>query len=289
MTDSVLYEAPGPRARRRARYASVVTALVLLAGLTWALYRFAAEGEFAYDKWGALVDPTNENFSALWTLLGGGLVNTLTAAGWSILFSLVIGTLLALTRITAAAWYRWAVVGVIELLRGTPVVVLIFFSAQALPAFGLDISLMWALVVGLTAYNCVIIAEIVRAGIAALPSGQSEAAYAVGMRRHQVMFSVLLPQAFRAMLPALISQLVVVLKDTSLGFTISYPEFVQRGEIAIENLGNQIQVYLVVAVVFILINYTLSRVAVRTERALSRGRKSSATAREPESAAATGD
>ncbi|NHD17383.1 MULTISPECIES: amino acid ABC transporter permease [unclassified Actinopolyspora] len=288
MTDSVLYEAPGPRARRRARYASVVTALVLLAGLAWAIHRFAAEGEFAYDKWGALVDPTNENFSALWTLLGGGLANTLMAAGWSILLSLVLGTLLALTRITAAAWYRWAVVGVIELLRGTPVVVLIFFSAQALPALGLDLPLMWGLVVGLTAYNCVIIAEIVRAGIAALPSGQSEAAYAVGMRRHQVMFSVLLPQAFRAMLPALISQLVVVLKDTSLGFTISYPEFVQRGEIAIENLGNQIQVYLVVAVVFILINYTLSRVAVHTERALSRGRKTSA-AREPASAATTGD
>ncbi|PRW65026.1 amino acid ABC transporter permease [Actinopolyspora mortivallis] len=286
MTGSVLYEAPGPRARRRARHASVVTALLLLGVLGWVIHCFAAEGELTYEKWGALIDPTNENFGPLWTLLGGGLANTLLAAGWAILLSLVIGTVLALTRITAAAWYRWAVVGVIELLRGTPVVVLIFFSAQALPALGLNVSLMWALVIGLTAYNCVIIAEIVRAGVTALPVGQSEAAYAVGMRRHQVLLHVLLPQAFRAMLPALISQLVVVLKDTSLGVTISYAEFVQRGEIAIENLDNQIQVYLALGVVFILINYTLSRIAVHTERALSRGRSA---AGEPESAAATGD
>ncbi|GAB3550400.1 glutamate transport system permease protein [Actinopolyspora lacussalsi] len=288
MSDSVLYEAPGPRARLRARYASVITGLVLLAVFGWVIYRLAQGGEFTYEKWGPLIDPTNESFTPLWTLLGKGLGNTLLAAGWSILFSLVIGTILALTRVTAAAWYRWAVVGVIELLRGTPVVVLIFFAYQALPVMGLDLPVMWSLVIGLTAYNCVIIAEIVRAGIDSLPKGQSEAAYAVGMRRGQVMFNVLLPQAFRAMLPALISQLVVVLKDTSLGFTISYPEFVQRGETAIENLGNPIQLYLFIALIFIVINYTLSKLAVYTERRLSRGRKSSATA-EPESAATTGD
>lgn len=288
MSESVLYEAPGPRARLRARYASVATGLVLFAVLAWVIYRLAQGGEFTYEKWGPLIDPTNENFTPLWTLLGKGLVNTLLAAGWSILFSLVIGTILALTRVTASAWYRWAVVGVIELLRGTPVVVLIFFAYQALPVMGLDLPVMWSLVIGLTAYNCVIIAEIVRAGIESLPKGQSEAAYAVGMRRGQVMVNVLLPQAFRAMLPALISQLVVVLKDTSLGFTISYPEFVQRGETAIENLGNPIQLYLFIALIFIVINYTLSKLAVYTERRLSRGRGTSAT-EEPESAAVTGD
>ncbi|ASU79536.1 amino acid ABC transporter permease [Actinopolyspora erythraea] len=288
MSESVLYEAPGPRAKLRARYASAATGLVLLAVFAWVIYRLALAGEFTYDKWGPLIDPGNENFTPLWTLLGRGLVNTLLAAGWSILFSLVIGTILALTRVTAAAWYRWAVVGVIELLRGTPVVVLIFFAYQALPVMGIDLPVMWSLVIGLTAYNCVIIAEIVRAGIDSLPKGQSEAAYAVGMRRGQVMVNVLLPQAFRAMLPALISQLVVVLKDTSLGFTISYPEFVQRGETAIENLGNPIQLYLFIALIFIVINYTLSKVAVYTERRLSRSRRSAAT-EEPESAAATGD
>lgn len=274
MTTSVLYETPGPRAKRRARYASVVASLVLAALFGWVLYRLGVAGELDYEKWGPVVDPTNATFAPLWSLLGEGLVNTLLAAGWAILFSLVLGTVLALLRVTSAPWYRWLVVGVIELLRGTPVVVMIFFAAQALPAMGLQIPLLWALVIGLTAYNCVIIAEIVRAGINSLPKGQSEAAYAVGMRRGQVMVHVLLPQAFRAMLPALISQLVVVLKDTSLGFTISYAEFVQQGKIAIQNLNNPIQIYLAVAVVFILINYSLSRLAVYTERRLSRAGKS---------------
>lgn len=274
MTTSVLYETPGPRAKRRARYASVVASLVLAALFGWVLYRLGVAGELDYAKWGPVVDPTNATFAPLWSLLGEGLVNTLLAAGWAILFSLVLGTVLALLRVTSAPWYRWLVVGVIELLRGTPVVVMIFFAAQALPAMGLQIPLLWALVIGLTAYNCVIIAEIVRAGINSLPKGQSEAAYAVGMRRGQVMVHVLLPQAFRAMLPALISQLVVVLKDTSLGFTISYAEFVQQGKIAIQNLNNPIQIYLAVAVVFILINYSLSRLAVYTERRLSRAGKS---------------
>ncbi len=274
MTTSVLYEAPGPRARRRALYASIAVSAGLLAVFAWIVYRLGATGQLAVSKWGPLIDPTNATFVPLWNLLGEGLVNTLVAAAWAILFSLVIGTVLAVTRLTSAPWYRWAVVGVIELLRGVPVVVLIFFAANALPVIlGVNWSTLWSLVIGLTAYNCVIIAEIVRAGILSLPKGQSEAAYAIGMRRSQVLMSVLLPQAFRAMLPALISQLVVVLKDTSLGFVISYPEFVYRGKIAIQNLNNPIQTYIVIAVVFIVLNYALSRLAVFTEHRLSSGRK----------------
>lgn len=274
MSTSVLYETPGPRAKRRAVVASVAVSILLLAVFGWILYRLGVTGELAQSKWGPLIDPTNDNFVPLWSLLGTGLVNTLTAAGWAILFSLVIGTVLAVTRVTSAPWYRWIVVGVVELLRGIPVVVLIFFAANALPQLlGVDWPTLWSLVIGLTAYNCVIIAEIIRAGILSLPQGQSEAAYAIGMRRGQVLTSVLLPQAFRAMLPALISQLVVVLKDTSLAFVISFPEFVYRGKLIIQNLNNPIQTYVVIAVVFILLNYTLSRLAVYTERRLSAGRK----------------
>lgn len=278
MSMSVLYEAPGPRAKRRALRASIAVSIVLLAVAGWILYRLGVAGQLTVPKWGPLIDPTNATFVPLWNLLGEGLVNTLVAAFWAILFSVTIGTILAVTRVTSSPWYRWVVVGVIELLRGIPVVVLIFFAANALPVLlGVDWPPLWSLVIGLTAYNCVIIAEIVRAGILSLPKGQSEAAYAVGMRRGQVLMSVLLPQAFRAMLPALISQVVVVLKDTSLGFVISYPEFVYRGKIAIQNLNNPIQTYVVIAVVFIVINYTLSRLAVFTERRLSSGRKGGPT------------
>ena len=129
--------------------------------------------------------------------------------------------------------------------------------------------------IGLTAYNCVIIAEIIRAGVQSLPRGQSEAGYSLGLTRGQVLGSILLPQAFRVMLPALISQLVVIVKDTSLGFIITYQEFVRTANLMIQELRNPIQVYLLVAIIFILINYALGKLAEYTERRLSR---SSATA-----------
>lgn len=273
MTNSVLYEAPGPVARRRSMLASAGVGAVLLAVLVWVLVALGTRGQLTVQKWGPLIDPTNDTFAPLWSLLGAGLANTLLAAVLAMLFALVIGTLLAVTRLTAAAWYRWAVVGVVELLRGVPVVIAIYYASRVLPSLGVDLPLMWYLVIGLTAYNSVIIAEIVRAGILALPRGQSEAAYAIGLRRSQVLTTVLLPQAFRAMLPALISQLVVILKDTSLGFIISYVDLVRQGQIVIQNLNNPIQTYFVIGVVFVLFNYALSRVAVATERRVGRGRK----------------
>src|SRR5207248_2360928 len=119
----------------------------------------------------------------------------------------------------------------------------------------------WFLVIGLTAYNMVIIAEIVRAGVNSLPKGQREAGESLGLTRWQVLSTVQLPQAFRTMLPALISQLVVVLKDTSLGLIISYQELVRTAGILVQNLSNPIQTYLIIAVVFIVINYALSKLA----------------------------
>ncbi|MCX2730967.1 amino acid ABC transporter permease [Saccharopolyspora sp. NFXS83] len=287
MTNSVLYEAPGPVAKRRGLVVSVVVGALLLALLAWVLVTLGANGQLTVDKWGPLIDPTNGTFTALWSLLGTGLGNTLLAAVLAMAFSLITGTLLAVSRVVAAPWYRWAVVGLVELLRGVPVVIAVFFASRVLPSFGLDMPVMWYLVIGLTAYNSVIIAEIVRAGILSLPRGQSEAAYAIGLRRSQVLRTVVLPQAFRAMLPALISQLVVIVKDTSLGFIISYVDLVRQGQIVIQNLNNPIQTYFVIGVVFVLLNYALSRAAVFTERRLSQGRKGGFTA--PRKAPAAGE
>lgn len=273
MTNAVLYEAPGPQAKRRSLVASGVVGLLLLAVVGWVLYTLGTRGQLTAEKWGPLLDPTNGTFTALWSLMGTGLLGTLTAAVLAMVFSLVIGTLLAITRVVSAPWYRWLVVGVVELLRGIPVVIMVFFAFRVLPSVGLDLSPMWFLVIGLTAYNSVIIAEIVRAGILSLPKGQSEAAYAIGLRRGQVLSSVLLPQAFRAMLPALISQLVVIVKDTSLGFIVAYVDVVREAQVIIQNLNNPIQTYIVVGAIFILINYALSRLAIYTEHRLSQGRK----------------
>lgn len=283
MSASVLYDAPGPRTRRRVAVVGVLVGILLLGVLGLVVARLNASGQFTATKWGPLVDPSTDEFAAVWNLIGQGLFNSLVAAALAMLFSLVLGTALAVSRLTSATWYRWAIVGVIELLRGIPVVIAIFFAARVLPEFGIDLPTLWFLVIGLTAYNMVIIAEIVRAGVNALPSGQREAGEAVGLTRWQVLRAILLPQAFRTMLPALISQLVVVLKDTSLGFIISYQELVRTAGILVQNLGNPIPVYLVIAAIFILINYLLSRLAVLVEARLSRGRKATfiAAAAEP--------
>jgi glutamate transport system permease protein len=272
MTASVLYDAPGPVTRRRTLISSVVAGAIIAAVLVLVAFRLAASGQFDGERWSPMFNPADGDFAAVWNLLGNALVATLTAAALTLVLALVIGTALTVTRITAAPWYRWLVVGVVELLRGVPVVIAIFFAARVLPEVGLDLPLLWYLVIGLTAYNSVIIAEIIRAGVQSLPRGQSEAGYSLGLTRGQVLSTILLPQAFRIMLPALISQLVVIVKDTSLGFIITYQEFVRTANLIIQELQNPIQIYLLVAVIFIVINYSLGKLAEYVERRLSQAR-----------------
>ena len=168
-------------------------------------------------------------------------------------------------------------VGVIELLRGTPVVIAIFFAYRVLPEVGLDLSLFWYLVIGLVGYNSVIIAEIVRSGVVSLPRGQAEAAAALGLTRGQSLRLVELPQAFRVMLPALISQLVVIVKDTSLAAFIGLLELLRTGGLLVQTLRNPLQTYLLIGAIYVLVNYLLSRLAIWTERRLSRARSASDT------------
>lgn len=287
---SVLFDLPGPRGRRRTAIASAVTGLGLLALTVIVVGRLAGQDQFAAEKWAPIVDPSDPQFDDLWRFLWGGLKNTLRAAGWAVLFSLVIGTVFAVTRITAARWYRWLVVSVIEVLRGIPVVMAIFFAARVLPEVGVDLSLMWYVVIGLTAYNSVVIGEIIRAGVQALPAGQAEAAHAIGLTRLQTLRLVLLPQGFQIMLPALISQLVVILKDTSLAAFVSYEELLRRGNLAVQSLHNPIQMLFTIAVIYILINYALSRLAQYLEARMSRRRAAEApvAAAERESTVAVG-
>jgi glutamate transport system permease protein len=280
VSTAVLYDRPGPRTRRRIIAGSIAVSLVLVAVMIAGLVRLAAQGKLSEEKWGPVVNPANPFFVDLWVNLGLALLHNVEAAILAMAFSLILGTLLALTRISLPRWGRWTVVLPIEFFRGLPVVVAIFFAARVLPELGVDLPLLWYLVIGLTAYNSVIIAEIVRAGIASLPRGQAEAAAAVGLTRGQALRSILLPQAIRVMLPALISQLVVIFKDTSLGLVIQYVEAVRFVGIAIQELHNPLQLYLTVGAIFILINYGVSRLAVWTERRLThRGRQGMAVPR----------
>jgi glutamate transport system permease protein len=267
---TVLYDALGPRARRRVRWFSIAAAAAAL-GLAFVVgQKLAAEGQLSAAKWGPLIDPSNPNFSRVWSFLGGGLLNTLLVAVLAIICSLVFGTAMAVLRVTSRPWYRWFVVSVIEVLRGIPVVLLIFFVARVLPEIGLGFSTMTFLVIGLTLYNGVVIAEIIRGGLQALPRGQKEAAQSLGLSGWDTLRLVLLPQAFRLMLPALIGQLIVVVKETSLGFIISFEELLRRGQIAIQSLHNPLQLFFTIAIIYIVINLALTLLTRRIERGASK-------------------
>jgi glutamate transport system permease protein len=296
-TSSVLYDVPGPRARLITLISSLLAVIVVIAGLYFLVYKpLDDKGQFSTELWGPLIDPSNESFPQVWERLGTGLRNTLIAAALAILASLFLGTLLAMLRIElkarltrrfvdypAATAYglravTWALNVItrfcVEIFRGLPVVITIFFVFRGLPEFGISFeNPLWYLVIGLTIYNMVVIAEILRSGMEGLPSGQGEAAAAIGLSPYQTTWMILLPQSFRIMLPALISQLVVILKDTSLGFIISYEELLNVSKQIIGVLGNPIQVYFVVGVIYVLVNYSLSKLALYVQHRISRGRK----------------
>ncbi|MFI5485190.1 amino acid ABC transporter permease [Micromonospora echinaurantiaca] len=294
---TVLYDVPGPRQRRITLVSSLVATVVLLVGAYFLVYRPLDEkGQFSMELWGPLLDPGNENFSLVWERIGIGFKNTLIAAALAIISSLIVGTLLAMLRIQLKSLARRRFTGLatpvsyllrglslllsavtrvcVEVFRGLPVVITIFFVARGFPEFGVTFDTLWYLVIGLTIYNSVVIAEILRSGMEGLPGGQAEAAAAIGLAPWQTTRMILLPQAFRIMLPALISQLVVVLKDTSLGFIISYEETLNIGKQIIGALDNPIQVYIVIGLIFIVVNYSLSKLAQYVQHRLARGRKS---------------
>lgn len=269
---AVLYDIPGPRARSRNRTLAWAGVAAVLAVLAFLLYRLAVTGQFEGDKWSFVL------YENVQLLLVNALVATLQAFALAAVFALLFGALFAAARLSDHAWLRLPAAAVVEFFRAIPVLIMIFFIYFGLPPAGINISTFWAVVIGMTLYNGSVLAEVFRAGILALPKGQSEAAYALGMRKTQVMTNVLLPQALRAMLPTIVSQLVVVLKDTALGFLIGYPEllFVTR------TLGSQgqfdfpiIPVSIVVAIIYISMCLLLSLLASYMEK---RTRRSPAAA-----------
>jgi glutamate transport system permease protein len=295
--ESVLYDAQGPKARRRTAIGTAIAVLGLLALGYVVVRRLIDRNQFSMEAWGPLIDPSNEAFDAVWGLIGEGIVNTIKAAVIAMTLSVVIGTLIAVARLSLGRVAQIPLIGFVELFRGLPVVILVYFGVRVLDDVGVDLSgwpggqVFWGLVIGLTAYNMVIFAEVVRAGVASLPRGQREAALATGLTNGQTMRLVLLPQAFRVMLPAIISQLVVVLKDTSLvTFIANFDELLSNGESIQRNLDNPIQTFFVIALIYIAINYALGRLAqyVQARQARTGRSTSKATEADAETPARTG-
>jgi glutamate transport system permease protein len=270
---SVLYDTPGPRAKRRNVLISVVFFLLLALLLWWVWLVMDDNNQLEWSLWEPFTTA-----QAWTTYLLPGLANTLKAAALAMVIALPLGAVFGIARLSDHRWVRGVAGTVVEFFRAIPVLLLMLF-ANELYVRSTDISSeqrpLYAVVTGLVLYNASVLAEIVRAGILSLPRGQTEAAYAVGLRKGQTMSSILLPQAVTAMLPAIVSQLVVIVKDTALGgVMLNFPELLNSRQTLAANYANVIPSFIVVAIIFIVLNFLLTSFASWLEQRLRRSKKS---------------
>ncbi|WP_035758325.1 amino acid ABC transporter permease [Granulicoccus phenolivorans] len=268
---NVLFDAPGPKTLVRNRIIGViaVTILLVLIGLLfWGL-----RGQFTVDKVAILFQPITWTSSII-----PGLINTLQAAEISIVTALVLGILLGVGRLSDLAPVRWLCSLIVEFFRAVPVLVMMIFTYQLIIQVLLPLGLvidsavisLTSVVVGLTLYNAAVIAELLRSGMHALPKGQREAGLAIGLSSSQTRWAILLPQAITAMLPSLVSQLVVVLKDSALGSIVLYPELLRSMNTLASNNGNTVAALTLGALLYIIINFGLTNFAGFVEKKASR-------------------
>ncbi|MFD3533004.1 amino acid ABC transporter permease [Streptomyces sp. NPDC058664] len=272
---TVLYDVPGPRARRRNLLWTLLFLITLAAVVWWVVVSLADKNQLEWAKWEPFFTDTR-----VWeTYILPALKNTVVAAALAMVIALPLGALLGVLRLSDHRAVRATAGTVVELFRAIPVLILMLFANAAYSEFtdiSPDTRPLYAVVTGLVLYNASVLAEVVRAGILALPAGQTDAAKAIGMRKGQTMAYVLLPQSVTAMLPALVSQLVVIVKDTALGGAmLGFSELLASARPLSANYGaNTIACFTVVAVIFVVLNFALTTFASWLERRLRRGKRS---------------
>lgn len=262
MAASVLFDAPGPKTVRRHRTYTLGAYAVLALVVAFVLYRLQDTGQFAYAKWEPLVTP-----DIVRVILVDGLLSTLQMAFSAIILAVVFGLVFGIGKMSDHAWVRWPCWVVVEFFRAVPVLLLmVFIFYQFGGVTNGSTGSYWSVVAALTLYNGAVLAEVFRAGVNAVPDGQGEAAYALGMRKSQVMLLILLPQAVKIMLPSIISQCVVALKDTSLGYAIAAAGLSTVSRLVYIDYGNQLQVVAVVAALYISVNLVLTWIATLVQK-----------------------
>jgi glutamate transport system permease protein len=279
MSAPVLFDLPGPKARARIRIGTIIGSLLVLALVAFVLVRLGRNQQLDPQRWSVLFDPASGVPQALFQ----ALLRTLRVAVVGMVFATIFGLLLAVGRLSDNRLTRVVVTTVIEFFRAIPLLVVIFALYFVLPSFGIRLSAYAALTGGLILYNMAVLAEIFRAGILSVDRGQAEAAAGLGLSKSQVMRLVLLPQAVRRMLPVLVAQLVVLLKDSSLGFIIGYFELLRQARSLVEfftpRFGNEytFQLYVAAGLIYIIVNVLLSQLAKYIERRTSRHPKTAGT------------
>lgn len=261
-TSNILTEELGPRGRRRVRIGTTVALVLLALALWWIYVKLADNGQLELAAWRELTEWDTVSF--LW----GGLLGTIKAAVVAAVIATFFGFALALMRLSKSRLAEVIAIGWVELFRALPLLFLIFavffLDLAVSPSGDSYLGAFWSVVVALVLYNSAVLSEIFRAGVRSLDSGQSEAAKAVGMSYWQMMFIVILPQAVRRMIPALVAQMATLTKDVSLGFVITYEEFVRRGAGTTNFPGTAVtnfQAYVTVGVVYFILVWAIAKLA----------------------------
>ena len=251
-----LYEAPGPKTRRKMLVGTVVSLAAVAALFAWVVYRFWVTGQLAPKYWQLF------SWRSTWRYLGVGLLGTFEVALVAAAISIVLGLLLMLGRTSSFKVLRGVCAALTNFLRGVPSLLFIYGFFFVVPSMGLKMPAFWMLCLPVSLAASGVLAEVFRAGVNAVPRGQTEAGLSIGLSPWKVKTKIVLPQAVRFVIPSLISQLVVVVKDTALAYVVSYPDLMQNAQVLRTNYDAMVSTYLVVAVIYILINYLINKVAV---------------------------
>ena len=251
-----LYEAPGPRTRRRVRIATAVSLILVVAALAAIGYRFYITGQFAPRYWTFFAKATT------WKFLLQGFAGTVRVALTAGAIALALGLLLMLGRISHLKVLSAVCRVITEFFRSLPSLLLIYFFFLVVPQYGIKMSSFWMLTLPVALAAAGVLAEDFRAGVNAVPKGQIEAALSLGMSPLRTTFKIVLPQAIRFVIPSLISQLVVVVKDTTVAYVVSYPDLMQNARVLITNYDALVSVYFTIAIIYILINYAINQASI---------------------------
>ncbi len=251
-----LYEEPGPKTRRATRIGTAISLVLVAIGIGLIVRRFYVTGQFSSRYWSFFAKWTT------WRFLGQGLLGTFRAALTAGLIALVMGVVFMLGRLSDNKVISTVFRVIIDFFRGVPSLLLIYFFFLVLPSYGFKLSSFLMIVLPVSLATSGVLAEVFRAGVNAVPKGQTEAALSLGMTKWRIMRKVVLPQAIRYVIPTLVSQLVVVVKDTTLAYVVSYADLLQNGRVLISNYGALVSVYFVVAIIYILLNYAINKASV---------------------------
>ena len=251
-----LYEAPGPKTRRATIIGTIIALVLVSVGLALIVRQFWVTGQLDAKYWSFFTKPTT------WTYLGSGLVGTFKVALTAGVMALALGLVLMLGRTSGIRPLEIVSRIIIDFFRGVPSLLLIYFFFLVIPQYGIKLSSFWMITLPVALAASGVLAEVFRAGVNAVPKGQIEAAMSIGLMPGKIMFKIILPQALKIVIPSLVSQLVVVVKDTTVAYVVSYPDLLQNARVLITSYDALVSTYFVVAIIYILINYGINHLSI---------------------------